>query len=164
MIALKRILVPHDFSETAAAAVSHAAGFARAFGADLLFLHVGERAAVDDYLESSLGLDGAASDAVRARLLDTVGPAELTGVSAQFFERTGQPADAIIGFAIEHDVDLIMMGTHGRGFVGHMVMGSVAEMVVRRAPCPVLTVRHRARAAEAFAVVDDAREAARAAV
>ncbi|HUK35586.1 MAG TPA: universal stress protein, partial [Vicinamibacterales bacterium] len=51
------------------------------------------------------------------------------------------PAFAIIDYAREHGVDLIIMGTHGRGALGHILMGSVAERVVRLAPCPVLTVR-----------------------
>jgi nucleotide-binding universal stress UspA family protein len=49
---------------------------------------------------------------------------------------------AIVDFAKEINVDLIVMGTHGRGAVAHLLMGSVAERVVRTAPCPVLTVRH----------------------
>jgi nucleotide-binding universal stress UspA family protein len=53
----------------------------------------------------------------------------------------GHPADAIVRTAEELDVDLIIMATHGRTGVAHMVLGSVAEKVVRHAPCPVLTVR-----------------------
>ena len=54
----------------------------------------------------------------------------------------GGPYVEIVRYAQESDIDLIVMGTHGRGFVAHMLMGSVAEKVVRRSPCPVLTVRH----------------------
>lgn len=57
----------------------------------------------------------------------------------------GQPADAIIQFAQERDVDLIVMGTHGRSGLQHVLLGSVAEKVVRHAPCPVLTVRYKRR-------------------
>jgi hypothetical protein len=53
----------------------------------------------------------------------------------------GTPAWAIIEYAEAHDIDLIVMGTHGRGGMSHLLMGSVAERVVRTAPCPVLTVR-----------------------
>jgi nucleotide-binding universal stress UspA family protein len=52
------------------------------------------------------------------------------------------PASEIVQYAKEQTIDLIVMGTHGRGFMGHAVMGSVAEKVVRTAPCPVLTVRN----------------------
>jgi nucleotide-binding universal stress UspA family protein len=53
----------------------------------------------------------------------------------------GHPVSEILSYARDRQVDLIVMGTHGRGPLGHVVMGSVAERVVRRAPCPVLTVR-----------------------
>ena len=56
----------------------------------------------------------------------------------------GPPADTIVRVAREHDADLIVMGTHGRTGVQHVLLGSVAEKVVRLAPCPVLTVRHKA--------------------
>ena len=55
--------------------------------------------------------------------------------------RVGQEADAIDAYAREHDIDLIVIGTHGRGGVAHVLLGSVAENVVRGAPCPVLVVR-----------------------
>ena len=53
----------------------------------------------------------------------------------------GTPAGSIVEYAGGHDIDLIVMGTHGRGGMSHLLMGSVAERVVRTAPCPVLTVR-----------------------
>jgi nucleotide-binding universal stress UspA family protein len=55
---------------------------------------------------------------------------------------SGSPAYAIVDYAQEYDIDLIVMGTHGRGALAQLMMGSVAERVVRIAPCPVLTVRH----------------------
>lgn len=55
---------------------------------------------------------------------------------------SNSPALTIVDYAMGHRIDLIVMGTHGRGALAHMVMGSVAERVVRLAPCPVLTVRH----------------------
>ena len=54
----------------------------------------------------------------------------------------GSPAGEILRYATEQEVDLIVIGTHGRGAIGHMLLGSVTERVVRKAPCPVLTVRH----------------------
>jgi nucleotide-binding universal stress UspA family protein len=54
----------------------------------------------------------------------------------------GGPYVEIVRYAKERDIDIIVMGTHGRGFMAHMLMGSVAEKVVRKAPCAVLTVRH----------------------
>jgi len=141
MITLKRILVPHDFSETSAAAAAYAASLARSFGAQLVFLYVGDESRTE--LESVIPTtgDGAVVEAVRTRLLKTVAPVDQTTLMPEFYARTGTPAGEIVRFAREHDIDLIVMGTHGRGFVGHVVMGSVAEKVVRTAPCPVLTVR-----------------------
>jgi K+-sensing histidine kinase KdpD len=60
----------------------------------------------------------------------------------QVVTRAGDPVRQITQYAAEKAVDLVVMGTHGRGPVAHMLMGSVAERVVRTAPCPVLTVRH----------------------
>jgi nucleotide-binding universal stress UspA family protein len=67
---------------------------------------------------------------------------EQTEFKAIFEFRSGAPAAEIAKYAREIDVDLIVMGTHGRGAVAHLVLGSVAEIVVRTAPCPVLTVRN----------------------
>jgi nucleotide-binding universal stress UspA family protein len=55
------------------------------------------------------------------------------------------PAQAIVEYAKDHEIDMIVIGTHGRGALAHLVMGNVAERVVRLAPCPVLTVRHPER-------------------
>jgi nucleotide-binding universal stress UspA family protein len=141
MIALQRILVPHDFSETSEAAVRYAVALARNFNARIHLLHVGDQARLDLETEFPLGLEGAVEDAVRERLLKIVTPVEQAEFRPEFVVRSGVPAAEIVRYAKDHDVDLIVMGTHGRGPVGHMVMGSVAEKVVRTAPCPVLTVR-----------------------
>jgi nucleotide-binding universal stress UspA family protein len=70
--------------------------------------------------------------------------------------RAGTPYVEILTYAKDHDIDLIVMGTHGRGFVGRVVMGSVAEKVVRYAPCPVLTVHNEEHA---FVLPDEAADA-----
>src|SRR4030095_2354858 len=113
MLALTRILVPHDFSARSAAAMRYAAAFAQMFGAELDVLHVGDP-----------------KDA-----LATAAPP-----GCHF--RTGTPSDAIVRFVQERDTNLIVMGTHGRGGGSHAVMASVAERVVRTAPCPVMVVRN----------------------
>ena len=141
MIALKRILVPHDFSDTSAAAVRYAVELARNFGARLYFLHVGDDAVNQFEAEFPIGLEDALADGVRERLLRMVTPQEKAELNPDFAVRPGVPAAEIVQYASDQDIDLIVMGTHGRGFVGHMMMGSVAEKVVRTAPCPVLTVR-----------------------
>jgi nucleotide-binding universal stress UspA family protein len=141
MIALKRILVPHDFSDTSAAAVRYAVELARNFGARLYFLHVGDDAVSQFEEEFPIGLEDALADGVRERLLRIVTPQEKAEFNPDFAVRPGLPAAEIVQYADDQDIDLIVMGTHGRGFVGHMIMGSVAEKVVRTASCPVLTVR-----------------------
>jgi nucleotide-binding universal stress UspA family protein len=143
MIALQRILVPHDFSETSETAVRYAIALARNFGARIHLLHVGDQARLDLETEFPLGLEGAVEDAVRERLLKIVTPAEQAELRPEFALRAGVPAAEIVRYAADREIDLIVMGTHGRGPVGHMVMGSVAEKVVRTAPCPVLTVRNQ---------------------
>ena len=163
MIALKRVLVPHDFSETSAAAVTYAVGMARSFGADVAFLYVADRPQADLEGETAVDADGQVTGGVRDAMLQSIGAGNVAAVSARFYAQAGTPADVIVRFAHEHEIDLIVMGTHGRGLVGHLLMGSVAEKVVRTAPCPVLTVRNP-HAAEGLEVVAEAAEAARAAV
>jgi len=141
MISLNHILVPHDFSETSAAAVRYALALARNSRARITFLHVGSSAQAAFDTEFPIGLEDAREDAIRERLLKIVTPQEQVEFNPQFVVRPGNPAAEIVRFAGQHDVDLIVMGTHGRGFVAHVVMGNVAERVVRTAPCPVLTVR-----------------------
>src|SRR5262245_35692346 len=142
MIALKKILVPHDFSDTSDAAVRYAIALAHNFGAQLYLLHVSDRAKFEMATEFPLGLDGTLEDAVRERLLKILTPREQIEFKPSFELRSGSPAPEIVKYARDTGVDLIVMGTHGRGLVAHAVLGSVAEKVVRSAPCPVLTVRN----------------------
>ena len=142
MLTMKRILIPYDFSETSAAAVRYGLAAARTFGARVILLHVGNQAHEELGTEFPLGLEGAVEDAVRERLLRILTPAEQNELKPELAVRPGMPAAEIVQYAKDQNIDLIVMGTHGRGFVGHFVMGSVAEKVVRTAPCPVLTVRN----------------------
>lgn len=142
MITLKNILVPHDFSETSDAAMQYAVALARTFGAKLEVLHVSDKARFEMATEFPLGLDLSLEDAIREHLLKIMATRDFTELKPAFEVRTGTPYLEIVRYAKDRNVDLIVMGTHGRGFVAHAVMGSVAEKVVRHAPCPVLTVRH----------------------
>ena len=142
MIALKKILVPHDFSDTSEAAVRYALALAQKFGAKVHLLHVSDKARFEMATEFPLGLDGTLEDAVRERLLKILTLQEHIALKPILEFRSGAPAAEITRYAMEADIDLIVMGTHGRGFVAHAVLGSVAEKVVRTAPCPVLTVRN----------------------
>jgi len=147
MIALKRILLPTDFSESSENAAKYARELAEAFDATIHVLHVVE----DPYVHGWAGegyipdlpqfREGLAREAnERLGKVFTVAERERFGI--KLATKFGSPFVEIVRYAKTEGVDLIVMGTHGRGPVAHLLMGSVAEKVVRKAPCPVLTVRH----------------------
>jgi nucleotide-binding universal stress UspA family protein len=146
-IALRHILVPTDFSDCSAAAVRYGLALAERFDAHLHLLHAVQSPfdqpwAAEVYAVSQADFEQTArqeSDTQLAGLLAASGrpAAQVTCVTT-----IGAPFLAIITYAKEEPIDLIVMGTHGRGPVAHLLIGSVAENVVRKAPCPVLTVRH----------------------
>jgi nucleotide-binding universal stress UspA family protein len=146
MFAMKTILFPTDFSEQAGYAFGLACALARDHGAGLVVLHVEPSPMV--VLGGAVALpplpEEHRRDEVQARLRESQPP---PGVPAEFRFEEGEPADVILRVAKESDCDLIVMGTHGRGPVTRFLLGSVAEFVVRKAPCPVLTVRAPAGAA-----------------
>lgn len=151
----KRILVPMDFSPPSDAALEYARSLAVRYGASLQLLHVAEdpyRAfySAEVFVPAVEGLrDEILNDAAK-RLGDRLRPSDIADYHATAESIIGTPAACIVEYAEGHDIDLIVMGTHGRGGMSHLLMGSVAERVVRTAPCPVLTVREpRARAAAA---------------
>jgi universal stress protein A len=148
MIALKRILVATDFSETADAALKYGRALARNFGATLHVLHVADDFSArmgDTFLAVMPELvEDVAKDAKR-RLSELVvdnDPNPLPVVPVVI--TASAPATAIVDYAKDEEIDLLVLGTQGRGAVAHLLMGSVAERVVRTAPCPVLTVRRPA--------------------
>ena len=154
MIALRRILVPTDFSETSDAAVKYGVALTRAFKAQLMLLHVESRHDLEMMVERELVVEKELSQVggtkvpqnpARELLGQILTKEEEAELHAEYVLRAsgpGGPYVEIVRYAKERDVDLIVMGTHGRGFLAHMLMGNVAEKVVRKAPCPVLTVRH----------------------
>jgi nucleotide-binding universal stress UspA family protein len=148
MIKLKAILVPVDFSDCSDAAVKYGYALADAFGATLHLLNV-----VQDPYTLPWAAEGFAAP-IADLLADWEGQAKRrlaemvpTAPAATTLIRTqvGTPPREIVRYAADHQIDLIVLGTHGRGPLGHMLLGSVAERVVRTAPCPVLTVRHPQR-------------------
>jgi len=144
MLTIRRILVPTDFSEPSDAAVKYGIALAQGFNANLFLLHVLAKAPAEHpgSVEHPIGLFESTRDAAREQLDKMLTDQEAKHVASEFTTRVGTPYVEIIRYAKDRDIDLIVMGTHGRGGVAHMLMGSVAENVVRRAPCPVLTVRH----------------------
>ncbi len=138
---LKRILVPIDFSTHSLNALSHACGLAQQFGAELFLLHVIEPIqfiTVSDVYDEQRRR----SDAELTRLGDALAR---QGVKVHIRVEPGVPSHVIVQAAKNGGVDMISIGTHGRTGLAHMLIGSVAERVVRSATCPVLTVRHAVR-------------------
>lgn len=147
MIALKNVLVATDFSEPSDVALGYGRHFARTFGARLHVLHVVEnvmaRFAADAYPVLLPDLQREVEEAGEKQLIAALENEDFQQLEAVPAVVTSTaPAAAIVEYAKEHDVDLIILGTHGRGAVAKLLMGSVAERVVRTAGCPVLTVRH----------------------
>jgi nucleotide-binding universal stress UspA family protein len=148
MITLKHILVATDFSEQSDAALTYGRALARNFNATLHVLNVvGPVSSVvygaEGYVVSMAELQQEIEDAARKQLDDLlVDNDERPLPTRRVLITSTAPALAIVEYAGREHIDLIVAGTHGRGAVAHLLMGSVAERVVRTAPCPVLTVRH----------------------
>ena len=141
---MKRIVCPTDFSERAAPAERQAVRLAKALGAELVLAHVGT--------EAPLWREGFYTPDVRAvfesqrkwaadTLADRVVALAADGVVARAVVRVGLPWEEIVRLATDEHADMIVMGTQGRTGLDRLLLGSVAERVIRRAPCPVLTVR-----------------------
>jgi nucleotide-binding universal stress UspA family protein len=144
-IHLKRILLPIDFSAYSTDAVRYACAIAERFDTELHLLHVLEsRSSLTPVFGGGLAVRPvtkesreAAEEALK-NVLDANWAKEKWVTYAL---ADGPPFLEIISYAKKHDVDLIVMSTHGRSAIAQMLMGSVAENVVRKAPCPVLTIR-----------------------
>jgi nucleotide-binding universal stress UspA family protein len=151
MLPFTRIVVGMDFNEPALAALQYARSIAKAFGSSVSVVHVIPAVANEVYAYSTQMVETWERSAYEhlCKLLPEDERAVLRG---QFEVRIGAPVEEILDFAGEQKADLIVLGTHGRGPMGHLFLGSVAERVVRRAKCPVLTVgRTAAGAAKAVA-------------
>jgi nucleotide-binding universal stress UspA family protein len=150
MIVLKNVLVPTDFGEASDAALTYGRDLARTFGARLHVLHVVDNIAVRLANEASIAvlpeLQNQVEENARKRIEALVTADDKATLNANpcVFVSHG-PAETIVQYAKDHGIDLIVMGTHGRRALAHVLMGSVAERVVRTASCPVLTVRHPER-------------------
>jgi len=143
-----RILVTTDFSPAGDHAISHAFRMAADHGAEVLLLHVLEMVLTPNPLYAQYYPTDPLTPEVRARaegearqaLLDRV-PEALTGIRHQALVVEGTPAEEIIRVAAAHDVDLIVISTHGRTGLKHLILGGTAERVIRHVHCPVLVVR-----------------------
>ena len=140
MIGLKRVLVPTDFSRASRTALRYGVALARPFKAQLHLLHVPELPGTDGV--HPFGLFETMRRATRERLRAQLTEAERRELKPERAMRLGEPSEEIVDYALKGDIDLVVMGTHGRQGVARMLVGSVAEKVVRRAPCSVLSVRY----------------------
>lgn len=146
MIKLDRILVPTDFSEFSAPAITYACAFAEKFGSEIHLLHVVQDLVAlvpepglafpppGDYMREM-------QSAAKQTLERQPGDQLPDGVNVVRTVRQGPAFVEIIRYARESAADLLIMGTHGRSGLTHVLLGSVTEKVVRKSPCPVLTVR-----------------------
>ena len=143
MMMLNNVLVATDFSEASENAVTYARQLARTFGSTLHVVHV-----VGSFSTAPLGVEAITFDFVSLqqateeaarRHLDALIAGETLSIKPVVLT-SNSPAQAIVSYAQDKAVDLIVVGTHGRGGMAHLFIGSVAERVVRTAPCPVLTV------------------------
>lgn len=145
MSPVRRILAPTDYSDNSLAAVRYAAGLAEAFGAELVLLHVVPDLTLvlpDAVMPTPVAgpdLQELAANA-RAALAKIVAEQGLAKLDTKTEVRIGQAAAEIDAAAKELKADLICLSTHGRTGLAHLFLGSVAERVVRHAPCPVLVV------------------------
>jgi len=138
---IRRVLLGTDLGPTSQLATDRAFDLAQRHAADLLVVSV-----IDpDELGKHIGRAGGRWDEVRDRrhtaAQELVGRGRAIGVKVSFLVWTGDPGESIVSAAEAENADLVVVGTHGRGTIGRLLLGSVSDHVVRNAPCPVLVVR-----------------------
>jgi nucleotide-binding universal stress UspA family protein len=140
---IKTILLSTDFSEASSKAVEPARMLARKFGAKILLVHVGEFVFYGEhYLMVDLAPIQEEANARARQELERFAAAQFgADFEVELASPLGVPHIEIVKLAEERKVDMIVMATHGRGFVSHAILGSTTERVLRRTPCPVLVVR-----------------------
>jgi nucleotide-binding universal stress UspA family protein len=147
MITLEKVLVPTDFSRPSETALMYGRELAMRFGATLHVVHVAENVytsafGAENYAIMAAGLQQKIEDDAQRFLHELLIDRDKSGPpTIPVILRSSSAAMAVLDSAKEHEIDIIVMGTHGRGALAHLVTGSVAERIVRLAPCPVLTVR-----------------------
>lgn len=145
-VRISRILAPTDFSDHSCHALRYARTFADRWGAELHLLSVVEPAVFPTEAGLTpmglLNLDSELTTASERAMEELLGREELVGAANVITAvGHGRASSAIIEYATEHGIDLIVIATHGRTGLEHLLFGSTAERVVRESPCPVLTIR-----------------------
>ena len=153
---IKRVLVPTDFSPASDIAFRYAVDLAARQGATMHLLHVVEESSLaaaypDGFYVEPPNLRAQVIDESLRRLKAMVATCAEAQITTTTETQVGRSSRTIVDVAKSRGTDLIVMGTHGRSGFAHFVLGSVAERVVRTAPCAVLTVRETSRVAEIVA-------------
>lgn len=151
MIRMKHILAPTDFSEPSGKALKYACAFAEQYRATVHLLHVSSIPSLPVsefgiselgmYTEPAVDLEPQLREQAQRQMTALIEERAGDSLTVQNEVVFGVPFLEIIQYAKANEIDMIVMGTHGRGAIAHMLLGSTAEKVVRKAPCPVLTVR-----------------------
>lgn len=145
MTEIKRIVVPIDFSEYSKRAFRYAVDFAQTFEAELLLVYVVEPVIYPaDFSFGQVALpsmERELHDRGRQQLQSLIDTEVPAGVPARCTIRSGKPFVEIIQLAKDEEADLIIIATHGHSGIEHALFGSTAEKVVRKSPCPVLSIR-----------------------
>ncbi|MCA9108604.1 MAG: universal stress protein [Planctomycetaceae bacterium] len=146
MIQLQKLLVPTDFSEFSNHALRYGCEFAKRFGAQLHLLHVMDASlTMPDPIMGAPVSDAELNDLQNraATAIEDLPESDwLIGIDhVKRVIQIGSPFVEIIRYAKQQEIDMIVLGTHGRTGLAHVLIGSTAERVIRKAPCPVLTVR-----------------------
>lgn len=146
MLAIRRILAPTDFSDASTPVIRYAAEMAEKFAAELILLHVVQDLALvlpDAVMPTPLPTPDLAQliDSAKTALNNVITCQKLERLKSRTEVRVGSPAAEIDAAAKDLQADLLCIGTHGRSGLAHLLLGSVAERVIRHAPCPVLTIR-----------------------
>ena len=142
---IKKVLVPIDFSDYSKSSLRYAVNFAKQFNAEIYLIYVIEPVIYPpDFSMGQIAIPSVNAEwGERAKEeLENLAKTEIPeGVNVKTILKNGKPFMEIIDAASEEDVDLIIIATHGHTGVEHILFGSTAEKVVRKAPCPVLTLR-----------------------
>jgi nucleotide-binding universal stress UspA family protein len=146
---INKVLVPIDFSDYSKSSLKYAVNFAQHFNASLILVYVVEPVIYPpDFSMGQIAIPtpGLEMDKRASEELDKLAEQDIpSGLKVKKIIKTGKPFVEIIETAAEEDVDIIIIATHGHTGVEHILFGSTAEKVVRKAPCPVLTLREPAK-------------------
>jgi len=142
---IKKVLTLTDGSELSRSALPYAVEICRQFNAELYLLAVMDK--VPSYLDAEINHEiiERMEDILKNEVANCFGYCETAGLECKSEVRTGMAYEEIIKYTKEIDADLIVMATHGHSGISSILLGSIAEKVVRHAPCPVLTVKPTAK-------------------